>query len=60
MYCVKFQSKMKLSQGKAPRCMEHDISTRRVYVTKCKPKSEDQKWIVENYNSTASNWSFLL
>lgn len=48
---------MKLVQGKSPRCMEHDISTRKVYVTKCKQKNDDQKWIIENFNSKSTNWS---
>lgn len=49
--------KMKLVQGKNPRCMEHDISTRKVYVTKCKQNNDDQKWIIENFNSKSTNWS---
>ncbi|KAF0772537.1 N-acetylgalactosaminyltransferase 6-like [Aphis craccivora] len=52
-------SKMKLVQGKNPRCMEHDISTRKVYVTKCKQNIDDQKWIIENVNSKSTNWSLI-
>ncbi|XP_027840871.2 N-acetylgalactosaminyltransferase 6 [Aphis gossypii] len=52
-------SKMKLVQGKNPRCMEHDISTRKVYVTQCKQNIDDQKWIIENVNSKSTNWSLI-
>lgn len=52
-------SKMKLVQGKNPRCMEHDISTRKVYVTQCKQNIDDQKWIIENFNSKSTNWSLI-
>ncbi|CAH1724070.1 unnamed protein product [Aphis gossypii] len=52
-------SKMKLVQGKNPRCMEHDISTRKVYVTLCKQNIDDQKWIIENVNSKSTNWSLI-
>jgi hypothetical protein len=52
-----FQKKMKLVQGNNHRCMENDISTRKVYVTQCKQNYDDQKWIVENFNSQSSTWS---
>lgn len=52
-----FQKKMKLVQGNNHRCMENDISTRKVYVTKCKLNNDDQKWIVDNFNSQSSIWS---
>lgn len=58
-YLTMFQKKMKLVQGNNHRCMEHDISTRKVYVTKCKQNNDDQKWIVENYNSQSSTWSLI-
>jgi len=48
---------MILVQGKNSRCMEYDISTRKVYVTECKPDTEDQKWIIDNFNSKSTNWS---
>lgn len=48
---------MVLIQGKNPRCMECNISTRKVYVTQCKQKTEDQKWIIDNFNSRSTNWS---
>ncbi|VVC40291.1 Nucleotide-diphospho-sugar transferases,Glycosyltransferase 2-like,Ricin B, lectin [Cinara cedri] len=46
-----------LVQGNNPRCMEHNISARKAYVTQCKPENEDQKWIIENFNTKASTWS---
>lgn len=55
MYYVSFQSKTTLVQGKNnDRCMEYNINTRRVYVTQCKPENDDQKWIVDNFNSNPS------
>lgn len=48
---------MKLVHGNNPRCMEHDISTRKVFVTRCKQNNDDQKWIIENVNLKATNWS---
>lgn len=51
---------MMLVHGKNPRCMEHDISTRKVYVTLCKSNNDDQKWIVENFNIKSTNWSLKL
>lgn len=48
---------MKLVHGNNPRCMEHDISTRKVFVTHCKPKNDDQKWIIEHFNLRSTNWS---
>lgn len=50
---------MVLVQGENRKCMEHDISTRRVYMTKCKPKSDDQKWIIENFNLGSTNWTLI-
>lgn len=50
---------MMLVHGKNPRCMESDISTRKVYTTQCKPKNDDQKWIIENFNSRSMNWSLI-
>jgi len=39
--------------------MEHDISTRKVYVTQCKHKNDDQKWILENFNIRSTNWTLI-
>lgn len=56
-FVLNFQKKMMLVHGQHSRCMESDISARKVYITQCKPKSDDQKWIIENFNSRYTNWS---
>ncbi|XP_050442559.1 N-acetylgalactosaminyltransferase 6 isoform X2 [Adelges cooleyi] len=49
-----------LVHGGNYRCLEGDISTRKVYVTHCDPKDEDQKWIIEHVNPLATNWTLNL
>lgn len=56
-YYTIFQSKRVLVHGNNYKCMEHDISTRKVFVTRCKNKNDDQKWILENFNVQSTNWT---
>ncbi|XP_050521586.1 N-acetylgalactosaminyltransferase 6-like isoform X2 [Daktulosphaira vitifoliae] len=46
-----------LVHGTNHRCLESDISTRKVYVTHCQIDNDDQKWIIEHINSNATNWT---
>lgn len=39
--------------------MEHDISSRKSYVTQCKNKNDDQKWIIDNFNVKSTNWTLV-